>query len=158
MNQPSIKRPRRARMRMGILNADRTAASQLLLDRARSYLTGDEVFDALYQHALDLEEDNTAEELKRANEDLATAKNDLGSAIDEVVESMKPKKAEHDAARRRLVDLNDKISALASKQEEGELHDALTELSSELDAAIDEIPIFDEEFDKLEEAREEWPA
>ena len=149
MTQPMHKRPRKARMRIADLAPSLTGASVVLLDRARYYLTGDEVFEALYQHAVDLEALNDAADIKESNEALTDFNKGLREGAEEAIKDLKSKHETRGTVARRLVDINDKLAALADKQS-GDLHDALRELSESLDDAIGEIPDTEEQIDALQ--------
>lgn len=166
MSPPSHKRPRKAVMRVDMLDASVTGRSGVLLDRARSYLTGDEVFEELYAHAVDLETkiDEIGEErshdTERADEE-KEAKDDLRREVDSVIDDLKLKANDADAARKRFSSaLEDDIpelldKALAMPAAAGDLADLLMEIQNRvraLAADVDDIPKLDEQIDHLKEA------
>lgn len=175
MSPPVHKRPRKAVMRVAMLDASVTGRSGVLLDRARSYLTGDEVFEELYAHAVDLEEkiDEIGEErshdTERADEE-KEAKDDLRREVDSVIDDLKLKANDADAVRKRFSTVLDdeaipkleaSIATLVERSvdrgvdEDGSLEASLRAVLDHLKALsndVDDIPKLDEQIDTLKEA------
>lgn len=166
MNLPH-KRPRKAVMRLGMLNANVTGRSNVLLDRARSYLTGDEVFDELYGHALDLEkqveENDQTETINEAREKL----NDLREAVDGVKEDLERKQKEREEIVKRFSNVLDdeaipkleealaKVSADKGADLKGEAETLLRDVLAHLRAIgsdVDDIPTLEEQVGTLNDA------
>jgi chromosome segregation ATPase len=142
-------------MRLDSLDGSLTGMSNVLLDRARTYLTGDEVFEELYRHAVQLEKDVDEGDDGERIDDLQIEKKALFKGAREAVKDLTEKHKAYEAAVRRLVDLNDKLSALADKCDgtiaDGiNLKEAIDAIHDDLDDAIGDIPDTQEPIDELQ--------
>jgi ABC-type transporter Mla subunit MlaD len=155
------KRPRKAVMRLASLDASITGRSNVLLDRARMYLTGDEVFEELYAHAVDLEEKIDNETLEEINDGLKDTINEFREAVDGVHDDLERKHKERNEVVARITNVLDdevlpklsQVLALVS----GDAADKLMEIQEHLKALTndaDDIPVIEEEIGALKEAWE----
>ena len=154
MNQPIHKRPRKAVMRVDALGASITGASVVLLDRAQSYLSGDEVFEELYRHAVHLEA------MVGVDEDEARANSyaEADKAINTAIEALKREHGEWEKALGHLHEVAGQIAEVveAAKSERdapagaADIAGRLVETLSKLRSAITDIPNTAEQIDELE--------
>ena len=143
-------------MRVDALDGNLTGVSNVLLDRARTYLTGDEVFEELYRHAVQLEKAVEEGDDGERIDELQIEKKALLKGARGAIEALTSKHKARDEVARRLVDLNDKLAALADKCAGvnvfgiADLKGALDAIQSDIDDAIGEIPDIEEQIDELQ--------
>lgn len=142
-------------MRLDDLDGNLTGVSNVLLDRARTYLTGDEVFEELYRHAVQLEKAVEEGDDGERIDDFQIEKKALLKGARGAIEALTTKHKTRDTVARRLVDLNDKLAALADKcagtiADGINVKEAIDAIQSDIDDAIGEIPDIEEQIDELQ--------